>query len=71
MELLIESTDELTTMDGVPVRVWHGTTDNGVKCLVFVHRIAVHKSQDNSLFQAVLLEQLPPGRHVPLAEVLT
>jgi hypothetical protein len=71
MQLLIESTDQLTTIDGVPVRVWKGRTDDNVECKVFIHRIAVHKSQDQALFQAVLLEQLPPGRQVPLSEVLT
>jgi hypothetical protein len=71
MQILIDSTDQLTTVDGVPVRAWKGTTDDGVECMVFVHRIAVHKSQDQARFQAVLLEQLPPGRQVPLSEVLT
>lgn len=39
MKLTIEATDVLTEMDGVPVRVWNGTTENGTPCEVYVHRI--------------------------------
>lgn len=70
MKLTIESTDQLTTIDGVPVRVWKGTTERGVECVVLVHRIAVHKAQDQAQFEAELFEQLPPGRHVDLRMVL-
>lgn len=70
MRLQIESTDQITAMDGVPVRVWRGRTEAGVECIVFVHRIAVHNDNDQSQFDAELAEQLPPGRHVPLRSVL-
>lgn len=70
MHLQIESTDQITHMDGVPVRVWQGTTANGVPCLVFVHRIAVHRDQDTADFDRELAEQLPPGRVVPFSAVI-
>ena len=70
MQIAIESTDQLTTMDGIPVRVWKGITAQGVECVVFVHRIAVHTDADAGAFERKLKEQLPPGRHVPLAMVL-
>jgi len=69
MKLTIESTDKLTVMDGIPVCVWNGVTKAGVKCLVFVHRLAVHNDEDQSQFDRELVEQLPPGIVVPLREV--
>ena len=70
MQIQIESTDQITHMDGVPCRVWRGVTADGTECLVFVHRLAVHKAQDASQFERELTEQLPPGRHFPLSAVL-
>jgi hypothetical protein len=54
----------------VPVRLWEGITEDGVRCKVFVHRVAVHESQDSSRFERELAEQMPPGRHIPLRMVL-
>lgn len=70
LKLTITATDQLTRMDGVPVRLWEGMTEDGVKCKVFVHRVAVHESEDASAFEARLAEQLPPGRHLPLSMIL-
>ena len=70
MQIQIEATDQLTHFDGVPVRVWKGVTAGGVECLVFVHRIAVHKDQDPTEFDRELQEQLPPGRAFPLSAIL-
>lgn len=70
MELIIKATEQLTSVDGVPARVWKGTTASGVECIVFVHRIAVHNDADSSEFERELAEQLPPGRHVPLSMIL-
>lgn len=70
MQIAIESTENLTTIDGVRCRVWHGTTAGGVPCILFIHRIAVAKDQDHAQFEAELAEQLPPGRHLPLSLIL-
>lgn len=70
MNITITSTDQLTHMDGVPVRVWNGVTEKGVRCKVFVHRIAVHESADAEQFDRELKEELPPGRVIPLRNVL-
>jgi len=67
---MLESTDIVTNIDGVPVRKWIGTTENGIECIVFVHRIAVLESKDSAEFEAELKEQLPPGRRVPLSMIL-
>lgn len=41
MKLTIESTDELTQLDNATCRVWHGTTENGVPCVLYVRAIRV------------------------------
>lgn len=70
MKITIESTPTITEIDGVPVRVWMGTTGAGTHCKVFVHRIAVLMTEDTAAFDAELKEQLPPGRYVPLSSIL-
>lgn len=70
MQIQIESTGQLTHLDGVPVRVWEGVTAAGTKCKVFVHRVAVHQIEDASEFERELREQLQPGQVVDLRHVL-
>lgn len=70
MKMTIEATDQLTHMDGVPVRVWKGKTEGGVECFVFVHRIAVHQDADCSQFERELSERMPPGRVFDLRHIL-
>lgn len=70
MRLMIESTDEITTIDGVPVRLWEGTTEDGTPCKVLVHRIAVDRAENCEQFDRELSEQLQPGRLVPLWAIL-
>lgn len=72
MKIAITSTEQLTEVDGVPVRVWDGVTEGGVPVKVFVHRLAVHKDEDCAAFERELREFPPPGpdRHVPLRMVL-
>lgn len=70
MKIQIEATDKLTTIDGVPVRLWEGVTADGTPCKVFVHRVAVREDQDQTQFERELREQLPPGRHLPLSAIL-
>lgn len=64
MKLMIEATADIVTIDGVECRRWKGTTERGVECEVFVHRLAVHKDHDSSQFELELAEQMPPGKPV-------
>lgn len=68
MKMQIEATGKLTEIDGVPVRLWEGVTKAGVKCKVFVHRIAVHESEDATQFERGL-KQIP-GIQVDLRHIL-
>ena len=70
MKLQIEATEYLTEIDGVPVRLWEGTTEAGIPCKVFVHRVAVRGDRDSTQFDRELREQMPPARHISLAMIL-
>lgn len=70
MKILIEASDQIVRLNGVECRVWHGTTDDGTPCRVFVHRVAVREDLDRTRFEAELQEKLPPGRHIDLRMVL-
>jgi hypothetical protein len=70
MQITIESTGLTTHIEGVPVRLWEGVTEAGVRCKVFVHRVAVHNDEDSAQFERELDEKLPPGVVVDLRSVL-
>jgi hypothetical protein len=71
MILRIVSTNEITEISGVRMRVWRGVTPGGIQCTLFVHRIAVHDSQDAAEFDRELSVQLPPAEYfVPLRGIL-
>lgn len=72
MKLTIESTPQLTEIDGVPVRHWEGTSEEGVKCHVFIHRIAVGNEKPCEQFETELREMGQPqaSRSVPLHLIL-
>ncbi len=40
MKVTLESTSKTVTLDGVPARVWEGTTEGGIPCFAFITRIA-------------------------------
>ncbi len=74
MKITIESTMEIVTLNsGVQARVWEGATERGVKIQALVTRIAVHKDDDTSQFEAELKEQKPPSveeRAFPMRMIL-
>lgn len=45
----------------VPARVWEGYTDNGIKVICWVTRVAALRSDDLSELDAALTEQRPPS----------
>lgn len=59
MKITIESTDTIATLDGVKCRLWHGVTEDGTPCAVFVHRIAVDEAKQ-AAFDRELDEQREP-----------
>lgn len=61
MKLTIERTEQFTKLAGVECRVWEGTAEDGTRCIVFVHRIAVHSSEDGSAFETQLISKEEPA----------
>lgn len=54
MKLLMESTDQIVTLDGVECRIWNALTETNVQCFVFVHRVAVRDTDDQSAVSELL-----------------
>jgi len=69
MKVLAEPTDQVTTVDGVPARVWNARTENGVAFVMFVARCAVPAAADQSQFQ-LALQEMPAPREVSAAAAL-
>lgn len=64
MKLLAESTTKIVTLctpaGDVPARIWTATTEHGVRCHLYVTRVAVAENEDQRQFQAELEEHEPP-----------
>jgi hypothetical protein len=70
MEIIITSTDQMTHLEGVAVRVWDGVTAQGTACKVFVHYMTASDTRDTTRFEQELQDRLPPARSVMLSQVL-
>lgn len=74
MKLTIQSTEHVVHVNGVPARLWEGTSESGVRVFCLVTRCAVERTQDCSQFERELRECAQPtleGLHVfPLRFVL-
>jgi hypothetical protein len=64
----LESTTKIVQIRGplgeIPARVWEGETESGIKVHAFMTRIAVHKDEDVSQFEAELQECRAPSADV-------
>ncbi len=60
MKIMIESTDVITTIDGVPVRLWRGQTESGIAVRAFIHRIQPADMSDHEEFERELKAQADP-----------
>lgn len=61
MKVTLENTTRVVSLNGIDCRVWEGVTERGVKVHALIPRIAVHKDDDASQFEAELKEQKPPS----------
>ncbi len=64
MKIIIENTNKIVKLNGVPARVWEGHTDSGIPVHCFITRIAVHKEEDATQFEQELLEQKEPSADI-------
>jgi hypothetical protein len=73
MKITIENTTKIVTIDDVPARIWEGHTESGIPVHCYVSRIAVHKDEDASQFEAELKEMRVPSvaiESIPLRLIL-
>ena len=72
LKLTIEPTDLLTEVDGVPVRLWRGTTPQGHPVQVFVRNLASNVPAAQAELARVLREVEEPRelRRVSLRQIL-
>lgn len=64
MKITAESTTKIVDLiiDGsrVPARIWEARTDGGVRCHIYVTRIAVANGEDHEQFERELVECKAP-----------
>lgn len=60
MKAKIQSTDQIVEVNGVPARVWIGTTERGVPFELLITRVSVSRKEDASQFEEELKEQQVP-----------
>ena len=65
MKATIESTEQLISIDGVPARVWTGTTERGIRIQLAITRIAVDRDADTSQLERELTEVHAPTPRLP------
>jgi len=59
MKVTLEPTDRTVTLNGVPARIWQGTTEHGIPCHAYITRIGVERTEDSSEFEIALQETAP------------
>ena len=64
MKITVESTTKVVQLNGIPARVWEGTTSTGIPVHVFITRVAVAEEADQGQFQRELQECRPPSVEV-------
>ncbi len=73
MKITIESTDKIVELNGVPARIWEGTTKAGIPMHAYITRVAVREDADADEFERELAEQKKPSEAVqgiPLSMIL-
>lgn len=61
MKITIESTIRMAMVNGVPARVWEGTTASGLPVVCLITRIATPAATDQAEFKRDLQECKPPS----------
>jgi hypothetical protein len=64
MKINIQSTTKIVQLNGVPARIWEGTTETGIKVHVFITRVAIGKDENQEQFQKELQECSEPSQEI-------
>lgn len=51
MKVTLHNTTKIIEFNGIPCRVWEGTTDTGIKVHAFITRVAVDKAESEEVHQ--------------------
>ena len=73
MKIEIESTEKIVNLNGVPARVWDGTTDSGIPVHCFITRISPQTDKNIEQFEKELMETKAPSASIaayPLRMIL-
>jgi hypothetical protein len=54
MKITIENTTKRVTLNGLPARIWEGTTESGIPVHCFISRIGIAKDADATQFEKEL-----------------
>lgn len=60
MKMTIESTDKIVEVNGVPARIWQGTSERGITVIAYITSIAAAGDADLAELEADLQEHAPP-----------
>lgn len=63
MKMTIESTSKVVSVNGVPARIWEGTTERGIRTVAFITRVTP-MGGDAEEFERDLLEVVAPSAEV-------
>lgn len=65
MKITIENTTKIVELNGVPARIWEGTTESGIKIHCYITRIAVDKDETRiEEFEKELQETRTPSTEI-------
>lgn len=56
MKIILEKTEEIVPVEGVPTRLWKGKTNGGVEIVAFIARIGVSRLSDSAQLERELIE---------------
>jgi len=68
MRITLESTTKLVQLNGVPARIWEGTTENGTPMHAYITRVAVEEGHDQEEFERELQSHRAPS---PVVEAIS
>lgn len=60
MRITVDSTTRIVIANGIECRIWQGESQRGIRVQLMVPRIAADAGQDQSEFEAELIENIPP-----------
>lgn len=63
MKITIENTNKISTLSGVPARIWEGETESGIKIICYVTRIVIKDMRKSAEFDREFVKiKLPSAK---------